>query len=407
MIYRAPLFGAVVALYALFSISTPQDFGWAEVLIGAVLVVLVGPYSAALSFGAFPRVHQTISERLAHVCFLGLLILPTLVFIVRKNRADDFVRDLIPLLYFFLPVMLLPHFKNNPAFWEKALVVGLCIIGISFSVRHFLIEGVELADLGRAVIFGDLSYFPLNPAVLFSATFLLIFGLSKLERWKPQGLVLIALGLIPFAAIVAVLLRGQIVLVLASVLLYVLFLAKRKAILWTLTLGAVCAVFLTQAELVGALADLIVHKSEDVGLLNARDLEFKAVWHNAAESSGQAVFGEGWGGLIDNPAAEAVVRFTHNLTLYAILKGGVFGLLFFGVYCVLSAIKAWRNFRVARDPFHTAIAIAAGNTLLIHFFLETGFKTLSLGLVLSLVWLINRADKSAIAYPARPSLRYS
>lgn len=402
--WRAALFIVLISIYAFLSSSTPEEFGLPEAVMGLLLLGFVGARGAMLSMGGFLAKRQKGVPSVAYWSFLALALVPSVWgVLVLGNQLSDYIRDVIPLLYLFLPIFFVPQMINHREAWQRLCIAALCVIGIAYSVRHFMSDAVGVAGLGQEIIFGDKNYFPMDPAVLFAATFLLASGLVKLTdgKWM-QGTLRLMLGTVAFASLVGVLVRAQIFLVLFSLLAVLvchLLRYPRSFILWVIPLGAglIFVVASADTNYLDTLFGLIAAKSEHAGFLNSRDLEAQAVINNAMSGIGQLLLGEGWGGLIDNPAGGGVVRFTHNFELYALLKGGLIGLILIALYSFLHvrnlARQGWRSW-AQRDFQRLPLLLAIGNVLCVNLLLEGGYKIFSFGLVLTVLWLFHSGSPS-------------
>lgn len=394
---RAAIFVALISIYAFLSSSTPDEFGIPEALMGLLLVVFVGFRGATLSLGGFLMHRQNAVPSIAYWSFLVLVtVLSLWGLIIRQNQLSDYIRDVVPLLYLFLPVFFVPQMTRHRDAWQKLCIAALCVIGVAYSVRHFMSDEVGIAALGHAIVFGDSNYFPMDPAVLFASTFLLTSGLVKLfdGKWITSAAYLM-LGAVAFASLLGVLVRAQIFLVLMSLLFILVVQSLRSPRVLIFGIAPLCAglvfvVLATGSDFAESLFGLMVAKSESAGLLNSRDLEAQVVINNAMSSLDAMLLGEGWGGVVDNPAGGGVVRFTHNIEIYGLLKGGLIGSLFVGLYAFVNIrdyLKdGWRT--LARlDILRLPLMLAIGNVLCLNLLLEPGFKMFSFGLVLTVLWL--------------------
>ncbi len=395
--WRAAVFIVMILIYAFFSSSTPDEFGIPEAFIGLLLLVFVGSRVAILSLGGFLLQRQNAVPSVAYWCFMVMMLVPSgWGLLVNGNTLSNYFRDAIPLLYLFLPIFFVPQMIHQRAAWQKLCVAALCVIGVAYSVRHFMSDEFGIAALGQQIIFGDKHYFPMNPAVLFASTFLLTSGLVYLfdRKWLNATLLLL-LGVVAFASLIGMLVRAQIFLVLLSLIfvLFYQFLRYPRTLGFLLIPFCVLLIFAAtglETDSLDVIFDLIVAKTENAGFLNARDIEFQVVIANAMSGLDKLSLGEGWGGLIDNPAGGGVVRFTHNLEIYGLLKGGLIGAFFVGLYTVLNVrifIREGWGRLVQQDIKRLPLLWAIGNVLCLNLLAEPGFKMFSFGLVLTVLWL--------------------
>jgi hypothetical protein len=337
---KAFIFLLITVIYALFSSSTPDDIGVAEVSIGILLVLFVGLGVSIdiFGWGFLVRKDKSVIPDYVYVSFIALAVIPTIhgLFIV-GNSLGDFIRDFIPFIYLYLPIFFLPHMAKKPSFWLRVLLVSLCAIGISYSIRFFIVNTVPIYLLGKIHHPGSMSYFPMDPAVLFSATLLITSGLYMILRGKStqiaKGAVLLLLGMVAYSSLIAIILRAQIILVLFYAFVIVFYFMGKKP-LRSIPMFAVVSVavyyFLGDVvyDFFGGVFQLVMNKFRAVGI-NARDMEIREVLKHAESSAGTLMFGEGWGGLLSNPiGGGAKWRFVHNGFAYVIFKAGLIGMIF-------------------------------------------------------------------------------
>jgi hypothetical protein len=382
----------IAAIYAMFSSSTPDHFGFAEAAMGLFLVLLVGIRGAAstMSLGLSHGVNFLTFLRIS---FIFLLLVPTTYGLLwRDNYLMDWVRDVIPLFYGFLPVLLAPYFKREPNLWLRSLCIMLTGIGCAFSVRFFLIDGFELANLGKVVIFGDMNYFPMDPSVTFGAIFALLEALRAADLRKYRQAILWAvLSTLCVASLAATVVR-------APLILYAIVLTARvlliKSTNWAKRLVKIVLVFSLVVTGVFALPliDLIGEKFMSAGL-NMKDLEIREVINFSTGSLTSFAFGIGWGGKFISPAVGIPVRFVHNFPIYLLLKGGIAAFLI-GLAIIARVYggitRRWLRSGLgvrAVQSYHPSVLGAALVVFSSSFFLQANFKSFSFGLVLSVALL--------------------
>jgi hypothetical protein len=141
---------------------------------------------------------------------------------------------------------------------------------------------------------------------------------------------------------------------------------------------------------------LLVWKTQMFGG-NQHFAEIAAAAEAAGRSAGQALFGAGWGALVDTPAApELPVSYLHALPLYVLVKAGVLGLAALTAYAaglVPFLLRLWR-----RDA---ALFLATAAPLLLGAIVQPTFKFLTYGLLLALPVLA--AAPEAEVRPRRPA----
>jgi hypothetical protein len=387
---RAILFGSVIAVYAFLSSSTPDKVGIAEVCIGSVLVVLL--FSAGVRFwvGRFPANNVCSPYSGVYLGSLYVVFVPAVWgLLVKTNGVRDFVRDIIPLWYFFLPLLFLPLIKNKEIIWRNRLIVSICVIGVCYSLRFLMIDpGNFTASIGKTVFFGDRNYFQMDPAVIFSAIFLTVYALTCLLDGKFRlGFCAAILGGGVYLVIVASVVRAQIVLVpLAFIGALLLIFVRRPIKVLAISIPLAILGYIYVNPMLGLLAPAIA-KTASVGLANSRDAEMLTVLNNAASGLSPLLMGEGWGGLIRTSASAGnPVRFVHNSLAYFLFKAGILGL------CAILPYYWWigrsfvHSFPVARkDPIVFSAWLASFGALSLNLVFEPGYKMFSMGLVLTLL----------------------
>jgi hypothetical protein len=397
---RVFIFLLIAIIYALFSSSTPDEMGVAEASIGLLLVLFVGLGVSldVFGWGFLLRKDKSVIPDYVYVSFIALAVIPTIhgLFVV-GNSLGDFMRDFIPFLYLYIPIFFLPHMAKNPSFWLRVMLVALCAIGISYSVRFFLVSTVPISLIGKIYIPVSMSYFPTDPAVLFSTTLLITVGVYMVLQGKPfealKGIVLLLLGVVAYSSLVAVVVRAQIILVLFSAFVMVLYFMVKKPVRGIPMFVVIAlAVYYFLGDIVydffEGVFELVMEKFRIVGM-NARNIEFIAVIDNAASSTSKTLLGEGWGGLLSNPIyGGSHIRFVHNYFAYFMLKAGLTGLIFSAMY----AYWFLKHFTVIarairREPLYVILIISILNIFIVHVILEPGFKMFSFGLILLVLTL--------------------
>ena len=406
-IIRESVFLAIFVLmsltYALFSSSTPDDIGLSEMFIGLLLVILVGVRQAlaVTDLAMQPKKQRFQGGIPAYIQFIFLyfLTVPTVTGIfIFQNDFGAWVRDIIPLLYFFLPVLIM-HRVQHADTWRLWIVISLCVIGISFSIRHFTESGHSFMDVGSSIVFGTEAYFTQDPAVPFAGAFLTCYGIWLLIQRKIMfAAVMLGFAVFPWLAVLGTALRAPLgLMLLAAGITTLIGIYKSKHKVFD---GVVFAILILMAigfladrigPAVGGAMDLMLQKQERVGQ-SGRLEEFAAVIDNA-DTVPKLLFGEGWGGSMPNPTGlGAKFRFTHNVISYFILKSGLIGMVFVLVYLIWIARKFFSSLNF-RSGSSITVFLSIGVVLLIHLILEPGYKMLPLGIIFMLI-VISTSNRS-------------
>ncbi len=389
----ACLAGAVL-LYGGFSAPAPADPGWAEAAIGVLLAVAVGPVRGAVivaggGLAAGARRGWATAGTLA---LAWLLWVPLLGGLAADWAPADIVRDVVPLLFLFLPLLLSD--LADPAAAPRAgqgsaavrLAYALAAAGVLLAARFFLITHVPVGSVRPTVPSDGLLYLANAPAVLFAAILLPLLAWEKLERPSPSrvlaSLALLAGGLVALAALATTLQRGKLAAAVLAFALYLGWRCRRDARVALALPALVLGLGLALGDRLGGLVELLALKSRLVGF-NQHDAELFAAADLAGQSLGRALFGIGWGALIDSPAVPGMaVSYLHALPLYILVKAGLLGLV---------AIGAWLGGFVpvlvrlgARQP---GLALAIAAPVLVGALIQPSFKYLDYGLLLALLMI--------------------
>ncbi len=398
-LWRGGALVAALVLYGLFSAPAPAEVGLVEAVVGLLLVVATGwhqpvaVFSGAVLLGPGARRFETIGA----VALAGVLWLPLVRGAALVWAARDMVRDVVPLFYLFMPVLLVTPLRSAWPWAVRLLATGLALAGVAFVVRWWAGAGWAFGAIGHRTMPEGALYLLNSPAVLFAALWLpfcavgLVWpgcaapGMPKFTPW-------LRLALAPLFSVAAVLVvaalagtvhRLALIMIAFSGAVFLVWCARRT--LWPVVvvgLGLILLWALVPGDPLSSAVDLVVAKSEQVGV-NERANEAAAVLDQAGRSLTALVFGDGWGALIANPAVGGWrVSYTHSFPSYLVLKTGLFGLLL--VLCWLATLGPLAV-RLARSnpPLALAALPPVAGGLLFH----TSFKYLCFGLLLTLVVL--------------------
>lgn len=393
----------ICLIYGFLSTSSPDKVGLPEVAIGVLLIYLVGLRSASTLVLLMDR---RGSPPYIKLLAAFLLIAPTVVgLIFYQNEFGNYIRDIIPAIYIFLPVFLYDRVRKNPVVWVKTLAAGLFISGIGFTIQYFLDPSVAMKDLVASQVHGSNRDNPWqDSAAIFAFTFslaasiyylrlgkymysfvflgvygaMLVMYLSTVSR-APIGLS-IAVNLITlFFAYRSARVKGYIAFVIASIIAFVFIL-----------------IFSFQFDnLLSQGFSLLLEKTESSGFLNSRDIEMIAVFKNASNPVSFLV-GEGWGGLLSNPIGGGTKwRFVHNSFGYYFFKTGIIGLIGYLFY-LLWCLRVFRNFFsiTANGNFLSILLISSIPPLAISLLLEASYKSISSGVLLTMLLAIRFSSTS-------------
>jgi hypothetical protein len=380
---QAALVGAVL-LHGAFGVPAPSDPGWPEAAVAILLFLAAGP---ALPAGLFGPGRPDWS-RIGLLVLAYLAVVPALRGLAEGWAASDLLRDLIPAVFLFAPLAVVPLLARTDG--ADSLALALFAAGAAFTLRWWAGVAWEAPDFGAHALPEGPDHLLNAPAVLYTAAAAPLLAVRLWRTSRPGAILTIIGGLAALAALAGAVHRGALFLALA-VLGYAGLRAMRRS---PRAAVAAAAVILVSAPLWGppvwnALA-LAAGKSQAVGL-NARWEETAAALAQAARDPATLLFGDGWGALIANPAVGGWrVSYTHALFTYALIKTGLLGLaalsLWFGALAPVLA-RAWR-----RAPLDTAAALAP---VLLAVTVHSAYKYLDTGLLLSLAAALANAPKNA------------
>ncbi len=374
---------AGLLLYGTLSTPFPRNPGLVEVLIGGLLFSYAGVKSAANAMGGYAISTRSPVPAWLYLAFNYLLLVPLLVGVWRQWDLVDVLRDAIPLIYLFIPVVLLPVMLRSTRNWSNTLPMIIAFIGVMLSIRFFVEAGSSPFVVGSTQLFDNFLYLPYDPAVLFAAIYLPLTAIKGgFHITKPlslfRGLTFVVGGLVALAALASIVQRAPMALVAVSFVFFLMFASRHSmltAMLGILTLFALHYIFKSQIYLVW---DLLLAKQESVGA-NAKDAELFTVINEVASGLHTTLFGLGWGGVYADPAANGEkVSYTHSLFTYVLLKAGLLGLAAILAYFSFFLTKVWRVFTLGNMP----VLLAGGSSLLIGLIFQPSFKVLTYGFIM-------------------------
>ncbi|HYG89135.1 MAG TPA: hypothetical protein VD978_23070 [Azospirillum sp.] len=386
--WRAQALFAALALYGLLSAPAPPAVRLVEAAIGALLVVCVGierPLMAATGH-ALRSTALPPWESVGTAAFVWLLWAPLVRGLTLGWEPEAIVRDVVPLVYLFLPVLLVPLLRCAGPQAVPLLATGLTLAGVLFVLRWWRHTEWGFDTVGARAMGDGTRYFLNAPSVLFAAVVLPMTSLSLMARGGWWRWVLAFALLVPAAlclgALAGAVHRMALGVMLLAFLATVPWWWRRApwALAWAAVLAASGAALFSDVAL-GAL-ELVAEKNRLTGA-SARVEEAMAVLEQAGRSLPALLFGDGWGALIANPAVGGWrVAYTHTLLSYALLKAGVLGVLALTAYLAGLVPGALALLR-ANPPLAAAVLAPLSVALSAH----TSFKYLDCGLLLTLMVL--------------------
>ena len=387
------LIPVALIIYGVWSNPFPVSYRLPELIIGIILI-LVSLKGFIQIFSGWVYVQG--KAEISHISFLLLLGIPLLIGVF-TNELADIVRDIVPLFYLFIPLLLLNWYDDERIirFVMKCYPFVFSIVGLCFSIKYFVSTGIRLSDLSESNFHTmDMTYSVYDPTVLFMTIFSLLTSINLIHEKKKIfirkifSILFLAFSLVGLGAIASVVQRGQIGLIVLSLALYMSRIIKKSKLVAVINLCIVLGtIFLLFNDQLSAMIRLFFIKTNEVGL-NNKDLEMALILNEISGNLSSAIFGNGWGATFFDPAGGGVVRFTHNMFSFVLLKAGLFGELFFIIYflkLLIIFIKIYKD--NYKDINLLPVLLATGSSIVIGF-LQPTFKTLSFGFILLLLPII-------------------
>ncbi|MCW2236935.1 hypothetical protein [Azospirillum canadense] len=377
-----------LALYGLFSAPAPSDIRMAEAGIGLLLLLAIGLrrplYVATAHALRDPRLDGW--ETPAVLALAWLLWVPVLRGVWVGWAPGDMLRDVVPLLYLFLPVLLVPLLDDDAELAVRRLRWGLMLAGAAFALRWWKQASWGFGAVGSRAMADGGVYLLNAPSVLFAAIALPLTGIQMATRGgvaqRTAGAVCLALGFLCLGALAGAVHRMALGLAAAAFLVVGVWRVRRAPLAVGLALLAVAGVVLAFPDMVVGALTQVAEKNRLAGA-NTRWEEAAAVVALTIADPGSFLFGQGWGALIANPAVGGWrVSYTHTLPTYALAKTGLLGALALSAYILALAPRALSALRC--DP---PLAWAVLPPLVMAFCVHTSFKYLDTGLLLTLLLL--------------------
>lgn len=372
-----------MAVYALWGSPTPDDPGWAEIVMALCLILACGTPSITALSVAGPR------PALKLFLIYGMSV-PLLAGCLKGHDPSLIVRDVFPFLFLCLPLFL-TRVAGHDARTIHIYIYAICALGLAFALRAL---GPAYGYLPPA---GELYYLSNAPTVLFAAIFMAgatIHCFTDAPRLAGWGKGCLALGFV-VVILWAMLLdtqRATIAAIITSLLLFyaaALWRTGIRAFLPAIIVAALVAVFLPVFD---DAVQAIAGKTAKVGL-NMRAEELKAVIDTISPSVITALFGTGWGATMPSPAVAGIaVNFTHSLLSYILLKTGICGLV---LTLAWLARVLWDIRAIMRHNLVSGVALLWA--VAIPVFLYASHKSLDFGLILLLVAVLADGFKGRVA----------
>lgn len=384
--------------YVFFSYPFPKSITSVEGVIGGLLILLGGSKAVTLSFSGWyseGALRNSLASGIGYIVLQYMLIVPLVMGLIKGWNVSDIIRDVVPVLYFSISLLVFPGLISAERLWGKCLPWFLALGGCVISVRYFIETSTAPWDMYGVERSPNIHFFPYDPAVLFGAIFLLGGLLNRKNLSFNSMLVNVVQalgGVVCLLALLGIVQRAPIALIGCSLLLlWVVSFKKARA---RFALGAVAAVFLLFLfhDVLQSAFDVLYEKTRVEGGA-AKLVELRDLYYEVTRSTITMFLGEGWGATFENPVGPGRVRFTHSLFTFLAFKTGIIGLLLVMALFVFLLARAipYRKFIMFDHVF-----LACASALLIGLFLQPTYKTFSFGLVILLMVLRVRLLKRVL-----------
>lgn len=398
----------VLLAYSLVAFGSPMppEITWLEIVTGCGL--LMGGVALAGSV-----IREARRQRPARWCLILtalLFFIPLCVGLMHGNAWSDMARDIFPLAFLLLIPILLTYSASsaNSATLRTLMATALAFVGICTAITFFvgalnLVEStdqmvammrggfgqvmpshISLAGLEEEVRIVFLKLY--DPAMLFAAIFLSSWGaVLMVESWRgwAPGMILAGMGAFIAYGFMILGLRAYAALFVLAVLAVSLTKWRDRGLYIRLLpfILAGCILFWSQ---IWAVLQLLWIKQQAVGT-NGKAEEWLAVASVVFSSPKTALFGIGWGGMLNNPILNETTRFTHSALSFYLLKSGVLGLIALLFIIVILLFQGRRlGHGGALTSSQLIFLVSCLPPLVIGVLFEPTYKMMSYGVILAL-----------------------
>lgn len=371
---------AALGLYAGFSSPTPDTPGMIELLIAGLLGFASISAAWRVIRGGFD-VRNLWQAAGFLLLFYGFSVV--LAVGIVRNDLHYIVRDVLPFLFLFLPVLVGDLFIDQPQ--RGRILLGAVLAMGTLSALRALFSGVD-ALLFSSDGVAELYYLANAPTILLASALGFsgfLFGVSGPFTVRRSGFALLCLMVFLLGLLVMgmTLQRASIGFLGVYCIVMTGLIAWRRPMILLLILPMAALVVTPFLGDVVVLLEALVSKTTQHGL-NNRAQEWAAVWDEASsEGALRLVFGGGWGSTFLSPAvAGERVNFTHGMMGAMVLKAGLVGFVLACLYIggILQMLMV-----VCRT--HFMIGFAVLGPLLIDVLLYGAYKSLDFGVLLLVI----------------------
>lgn len=414
-----------LVLYALTT-PCPHTLGLTQLVVALCLAASVFFVKPRLIFGA-----QPIGNKNTYAVMGGLAQMAAIMFFITAmcgaliRMSGELTlwmlgRDILPYFFLVLPLLFLNMGKETASRLTAIIPLAVSFVGIVYSLR-FISSVLEqagsiplyLGDQIKAYSCGCLQYrvsrdaycFPFDPAVQFSAVYLVLRAVNEISLANKsslfKGSMLIILGVSPVMAMCLLLNRAMLGLLVIALVFYCA--RSMKRFLAAIVVASALTVVMVSAATIitissnttstvtqdttaavkedaTTLQNALLQKQKLMGF-NNKTGELISLYQNLSQNSSSLIFGLGWGGRFYSPAVGQIASFTHSLLSYAVLKAGLLGLFLMVVYGVWFGHTYFKIGKESRHKF-AAELYAVNCVVLISLFFQPTYKTPTYGVLL-------------------------
>jgi release factor glutamine methyltransferase len=379
--------GFIALFYAVLGQPTPDKISFVEILIGFLLIFCVGitNFFKYLS-GKYLFIKESSNfQKIGSLGLIYFLTIPTIISIFKGQNLNNIIRDIIPLLYIFLPLFMISKIKDK----SKYIYFACISAGLIFSIRFLMISNFNWLLLGQTDFQDNYMYLSIAPFVLFSTLACLIYALNN-PKLLPFFIIYIFINI---SAMIATFQRATIGLFFIFSFLILIKRFYKQKILLLITFLGIIGFYLIFKDYIDIAVLLLIKKSLAVGS-NSRIAEFTQVINEIKNSLFTNLFGQGWGYKFNPPTIEGYqkVGFTHCSISYFLLKTGFIGMCLYLTYIANIFYTAIKN----KTIFFNDYLLTIIPSLLIAIFLYTGYKYLDFGYLLLLMLSFSNQKQPSI-----------
>lgn len=375
------LFFVAILIYATFGQPTPEKLGVVEGIIACLLVLSIGLFNflGCITLRPLFEKNRDDTEKIGSVALSFLFIVPTMIGLLSGHNFNLIIRDLVPLVYSFIPLFLYHRLSKK----DTANLYYICVYaGVIIALRFLIISDFSWEMLGKTGFYDYDMYLAISPFILFATLFLFLdfFEVKNLIK----KVLFMFYSVICAGSMLATSQRASVGAGLFFACLYLVNKAKKNIAYILLGALAFFIIFICFDDYIITAFNMLVEKTKAVGT-NSRIAEFRAVINETKDGVFSSLFGKGWGYRFYSPAIMDVkVNFTHCMFSYFLLKTGFVGTVIYTGYLISIFITVFY-----KNNNLNFISYACLPPILIAMTLYTGYKYFDFGCLL-LVLLLTR-----------------